>query len=411
MPEMTSRRTFLRSSTALGLGLAATGLLADDARAQQPAGANDKIVMALIGSGGRGTRLMRVAAGAPNVEFAMVCDVYEPRLQQAREQAGDQCVAVREYQRVLDNKDVGAVIIATPDHWHRRIFLDALQAGKDIYCEKPMSKTIEEGREMVDAAQATDRVVQIGTHRRSGQNYPQARKLVEDGKLGVIHFVRAYDCRNYCQRDPFAPPKDLDPDAFRAQLDWEAFQGSAPRRELDPHRYFAWRWFWDYAGGLMTDVGVHVMDIVHLITAASRPRSVVAHGAVYELDYWQTPDVVNAVFDYGSHSVALTFNFTNGHQGNGIMFYGSQATMEVRGSAIFVYPEQGDRSKPEVMLPGSPETELHVGNFLSCVRSREKPNAPVELGHSSLVPSHLANIAYRQRKMVTWDAEREQIAG
>jgi predicted dehydrogenase len=406
MAPDSTRREFLkrtsRAAVGAGFGLAASQALhgTTAARAQEP-GANEKVVLGVIGTGGRGTGIMRTAMRCPGVEVAGVCDVYDERRDRAREIAGEQAKTYGDHRKLLDCKDIDAVIIGTPDHWHHDVFRDAIQAGKDIYCEKPMSKTIEEARHMVGLAQASDQVVQIGTQRRSGKQYPEARKLIESGKIGRIRFVRAYDCRNYTQRDPFRPPE-----SFSGKIDWQRFLGNAPACKFDPHRYFAWRWFWDYAGGLVTDVGVHVLDVIHWLTGVDTPQSVVCSGGVYELEYWQTPDVVNAVFDYGSHSVALTFNFANKHQGNGIMIYGTDATMEVRRSTIYVYPESGDASKPELTIPESGWVQEHVQNFIDCVRSREEPAAPVELGYRSLLPLHLANMAYRERRVVAWDAGR-----
>ena len=403
MSQDTTRRDFLKRTGRAAVG-AGIGLMAQARRsavAQEP-GANEKVVLGVIGTGGRGTSIMRTAMRCAGVEVAAVCDVYDERLNRAREVAGELAKPYADYRQLLERADIDAVIIATPDHWHHRIFVAAIQAGKDIYCEKPMSKTIEEGRQMVEAARASRQVVQIGMQRRSGQQYPQARKLIESGKIGRIRFVRAYDCRNYTISDPFHPPEE-----FAGKIDWQRFLGPAPPHEFDPFRYFAWRWFWDYAGGLVTDVGVHVLDVVHWLTGNDTPRSVVCHGGVYELEYWQTPDVVNVVFDYGTHSVGLTFNFANKHQGNGIMFYGTDATMEVRGSTIYVFPESGDASKPELSIPEAGWVQEHVQNFIDCVRSRAEPAAPVELGYRSLLPLHLANMAYRERRMVGWDAERE----
>lgn len=405
-----TRREFLkrtgRAAVGAGIGLAAGRALHGSAPAwaQEP-GANEKVVLGVIGTGGRGTSIMRTALRCGGVEVAALCDVYDQRLNRAKEAAGGTARAYTDYRRVLEHKDIDAIILATPDHWHHDMFTDAIQAGKDIYCEKPMSKTIDEGRHMVGVARASKQVVQVGTQRRSGQQYPEARKLIEDGKLGRIRFVRAYDCRNYTIRDPFHPPEK-----FEGTIDWKRFLGKAPECKFDPYRYFAWRWFWDYAGGLVTDVGVHVLDVVHWLTGNDTPRSVVCQGAVYELEYWETPDVVNAIFDYGTHSVGLTFNFDNKHQGNGIMIYGTDATMEVRRSTIHVFPERGDASEPELTIPESGWVQEHVQNFIDCVRSRAEPNAPVELGHRSLLPLHLANMAYRERRTIVWDAERQQVA-
>jgi predicted dehydrogenase len=225
---------------------------------------------------------MQMAMGCPNTAVAAVCDVYEPRRSQAVTLTDGKATPYIDYRELLDREDIDGVIIATPDHWHQRVLTDTVQAGKDAYCEKPMSKTLEQGFEMIKAVRNTDAVVQIGTHRRAGQQYREARKLVEEGKLGTIRFARGYDCRNYTILDPFAPPKE-----FTGELDWDRFEGPAGHHEFRPERYTAWRWFWDYAGGLVTDVGVHVMDVIHWVTGADTPKSVVCHGSAYQLGYWR----------------------------------------------------------------------------------------------------------------------------
>ncbi len=421
-----SRRDFLtrssRTAAALGVGSVLAGCSQQEGRftpataagVPRKIGANDRIRIGLIGSGGQGTHDACVACSADNVVCVALCDVAEFRLNEATgritkamERKGHDGVKIDHYdcyRRLLDRKDIDAVIIATPDHWHYRPSLAAVQAGKHIYQEKPMCYTIEQGLEMVEAArERPELTVQIGTQRRSGTHYPKAKKLIDDGVLGEIRYVRAHDCRNYITgRDPFAPRE------VTGKIDWDRFQEPCPHKvNYDPWRYFAWRWFWDYAGGLVTDVGVHVMDVVHWLTGKTTPKSVVCNGGVYGLEYWETPDVVNAVWDYGTHCVAFVSNFTNGFDGDGLILFGTKATMEVRGQHIYVWAE-GDRKKPIHEFP--PEGVKHQHNWIDCIRTGKTPNAPVELGFSSLLPSHLANLAYRRGTKLTWDPVAKKVS-
>jgi predicted dehydrogenase len=418
-----TRRDFLGSSTrtaaALGIGSAFT-LTAGERRASaipagKPAriGANDTIRIGLIGAGGQGTHDTYQACRGENVICVAMADVAEFRLEDASrriggtmDEMGHKDIKIdryEDYRRILDRKDIDAVVIATPDHWHSRPFIAAVQAGRHIYQEKPFSYTIEQGLEMeAEARKRPELTIQIGTQRRSGLQYPKAKKLIDDGEIGEIKYVRAFDCRNFLMgRDPFAPRE------VSGKIDWDKFQEPCSHKvEYDPWRYFAWRWFWDYAGGLVCDVGIHVMDVVHWLTGKTVPKSAVCNGGVYGLDYWETPDVVNAVWDYGSHCVAFVSNFTNGYEGDGLTLFGTKATIEIRGAHIYVWAE-GNRDKPIHEFP--PEGEKHQLNWIECIRSGEKPNAPVELGFSSLLPSHLANIAYRKGTRVGWDPDKKRV--
>jgi predicted dehydrogenase len=199
--------------------------------------------------------------------------------------------------------------------------------------------------------------------------------------------------------DPFAP-RDV-----TGKIDWDKFQEpSAHKVAYDPWRYFAWRWFWDYANGLITDVGVHVIDLVHMITGKTVPISAVCNGGVYGMKYWETPDIVNAVWDYGTYTLVFTSNFTNGYEQDGAIFYGTKGTMEIRGNDIKVF-EEGQKIKPIARFPR--EGPVHQHNWLECIRTGKTPNAPVDLGLNSLVPSLIANLAYRKGTKVTWDAKTQ----
>jgi len=407
-----SRRSFLAATGSSAAALALGSTLARSALAQRRAiGANDRINYGLIGSGGQGTNDACVCADIKDVTCVALCDLAEFRLDEASaaitqhmEKAGTAGVKIDrydDYHRLLDRKDIDAVIIATPDHWHARPFMAACEAGKHIYQEKPFCFTLELGKQMTEAARKQkDITIQIGTQRRSDMNNLKAKALIEEGKIGEIKYVRAFDCRNYMAgADPFAPRP------VKGKIDWDKFQEPCTHKvPYDEWRYFAWRWYWDYANGLITDVGVHVIDLVHMITGQTVPKSAVCNGGVYGMKYWETPDIVNAVWDYGTYTLVFTSNFTNGYEGDGAIFYGTKGTMEIRGNDIKVF-EEGQKTKPVARFPR--EGPVHQHNWLECIRTGKTPNAPIELGFNSLVPSHIANIAYRKGTKVTWDAKTQ----
>jgi len=408
--EPITRRRFLKQSSAAAAALGLGSMIRPRTAlsATRTIGANDRVVVGLIGAGGMGTYDARAAMAEPNVHFGALCDVAEFRIKNccaatnAEKQPGGPPRAVfGDYRELLDMKEIDGVIIATPDHWHYRAFVDSIEAGKHVYQQKPMCYTIEQGLDMVRVAQAHPRqVVQIGTQRRSGKHYPKAKELIDQGKLGRIAFIRCYDCRNYAHSDPFAPQP------YEGKIDWDRFQLPCRHKvKFDEWRYFAWRWYWDYAGGLVTDVGIHVMDVVHWLTGNDTPRSVVANGGVYGQKYWETPDVVNCVWEYGTHSVTFTANFNNGYIGDGLTLYGTEATMEIRGHDIYVISE---RDRKEIATFKA-ENGSHEGNWIRAIRGIEKVNAPVELGFKSLLPSLLANLAYRSGRKLGWDPDAKKV--
>ncbi len=418
--EITRRRFLATStSTAAALGVGSLVGIRTAAAARRTLGANDRITIGCIGAGGQGTGDTAACCSAGNVVCVALCDIAEFRIQRAmaqvaktmesKGQTGVKIDTYDDYRRLLDRKDIDGVIIATPDHWHARPFIAACEAGKHIYQEKPFCFSIDLGYEMLAAAEKhPDLCIQIGTQRRSGTHYQKVKKLIEEGKVGDIHLIRAFDCRNYLTGpDPFAPQE------VSGKIDWDKFQEPCTHKvKYDPWRYFAWRWFWDYANGLVTDVGVHVIDLVHLLMGDAPPKSAVCNGGVYGLKYWETPDVVYAVLDYGRYALAFTSNFTNGFEQDGVTLYGTKGTIDIRGTYVRVWPE-GDpakahvRAKPEIEF--GPEGGPHQHNWIECIRSGREPNAPVRLGVSSLLPSHLANIAYRKGTKVVWDADARKI--
>jgi predicted dehydrogenase len=225
--------------------------------------------------------------------------------------------------------------------------------------------------------------------------------------------VKVWDCRNWVKRDPFAPPKTFDEEQQKG-VNWAAFLGKAPKRRFDPVRYWSWRWYWDYAGGLMTDIGAHQLDIVQWLGGVDAPKSVVANGGVYHFKHWETPDVIHGVWDYGKFTATFAVEFVNGYDGVGAAFYGTKMTLVADAeSEIRVYdtidkpkPDQ----KPRTSWKVQNETPLHVKNWLDAVKDNKDPSSPIELGHRVITAAHLANMAYRRGAKVTWDAEKQQVA-
>ena len=392
MPESAKlpRRSFLRRSAILGAGaLAAPAVFSSGNRVL---GANDRIVMGILGSGGRGRNVMKTHQ-AQGVEFSAVNDIYRPNLYAGLKQAGEKAQSYSDYRKVLDLKDVNAVLIGTPEHWHAPMLMDAVAAGKDAYCEKPMSHSIEEGVRMVKAVRSTDRIVQIGMQRRSTPSVIAAKELLP--KCGEVYLVKAYWNWDWS--------KPLDNSPLGEEIDWKAFLGPAPWHELEPKRFRSWRYFWDYSGGNCTDQGTHLMDVVQWFMGSGPPRAATQSGAVYAMIGAETPDVFTATFEYPKFLATWTLDYANTmDNGWNIQFLGKKATLwlDNEGARLYASKATGttfSRSeKPHVIeeVPGSLSDEHHVKNFLECVRSRKEPNAPVEVGHLAVAGPHLANVAW-----------------
>ena len=251
------------------------------ASAGQVLGANERVRVALIGCGGRGMHVARLMAAVPGVQFVAACDVYDPHAARAREWAGAGCTAYRDFRKALDRPDVDAVLIATPDHWHAIPTVLACQAGKDVYVEKPLAHNVREGRAMVAAARRHKRIVQVGTQHRSAEHYREAARLIQGGELGPVRFVRVW---NYTNLFPGGIGRAADGEP-PAGLDWDFYLGPAPAVPFNRNRFLGtFRWFWDYAGGFLTDWGTHRLDSVHQVMGVSAPRTITAAGGRFELN-------------------------------------------------------------------------------------------------------------------------------
>jgi predicted dehydrogenase len=400
-----TRRGFIKKSAVAGAAVASLQGISPST----VLGANERIRCAVIGTGNRGMWGLRELKKR-DAQIVAVCDVYEARLMEAKavaEQGEDfKADTYNEHERVLERNDIDVIYNGTPDHWHHDVLIDCVQAGKDVYTEKPFSKTIEEGQNMVKAVRETKQVVQVGNHRRSGKHWLRAREWIRSGKLGKIAWVKVYDTRNWSIGDPWSAQIKA---GLKGKLDWNRFLGKAPKRPLDLHRYFTWRWYWDYAGGLITDIGAHQLDVNQWCMDVDGPVTVACNGGNHAFPTWETPDVVHAVLNYGKFTTLFTVQFVNGRDGVGAAFYGEKGTILVDDwNGFRVYIPQ-DAKEPVEQWDRPYEGGDHVQNFLECVRSRKEPNSPVETGHQVITAAHLANISYRTGKRVQWDAKREEM--
>ena len=368
---------------------------------------SDRLVAGLIGSGGRGRSLAKTFLRDPAVRIGAVCDVYEPNLEAGLSAAGNQARAYRNYKALLENKDVGVVIIATPEHWHHRMLLDALSAGKDVYVEKPLCHTPEEGAELVEAARRSKSIVQVGMQRRSYSLYLNAREIVKAGTLGRVRMVRSWWLNN-----------DVEPTTKKLEgpLDWEQWQGPAQKRPLDPARFFDWRSYSEYSGGMVTDQGAHVYDGIHMLMGAGYPRAVTASAGRIHKPNVDLPECVVVVAEYPEDFLAVfTINYAAMHymQKNDQLnqLDGDKARLDIGRESFAVFKEGAETvaATSEVSKGMSIAGEVHVANFLECVRTRAKPTAPVETGFQAVLVLQMANLSLKHGRRITWNLSERRV--
>ncbi|RJP33502.1 MAG: gfo/Idh/MocA family oxidoreductase [Candidatus Omnitrophota bacterium] len=400
MKSKSTRRAFVQETATVGAGIAVMTSIAP----QSVIGANERLRIAGIGTGDRGTDRLRTAKRL-GAEIVALADVNEAMLDRCDARLEQKTDRYCDYQELLARDDIDGVIAAPPDHWHHDVLIDAITAKKDVYIEKPLSRTIEEGQSMVNAVKASDRIVQVGNHRRSGEHWAIAHDIVAGGEIGDIKWIRTWDCR-YRLIDPYQDRVN-DKDLFNPErIDWQRFLGSAPSRPFDAERCSAWRWFWDYAGGLMTDIGPHMLDVAMWITDCRGPKSVVCNGGNYHYPRWETPDNVHAILDCATFSIVFNVQFMNGFEGDGCAYYGVKGSVIQERDGFF--RQYGVDNKMVNEWKMGDEGTAHMQNFLDCIRSRKQPNSPVEMGHRVLIGAHLANISYRAGKRVGWDPIHEK---
>jgi predicted dehydrogenase len=375
-----------------------SGAIATALSAGRVLGANDRIRVGAVGTGGRCQYLLGLLNKLDRNEIVAVCDVYEPRRAEAKAKfASPDAREYVDYRELIARNDIDAVVIGTPDHWHVPVTIAAVQSGKDVYCEKPVTHTLEEGQPLIKAVRENKRVVQTGTQQRSWDHYKEAKEVIASGALGQVTFIRTYWYQNHI---PSAGGAGRTVDV--SKLDWERFLGSAPARPYDRDRYSNWRWYWDYGGGAMTDLFVHWVDVVHWFIGEDSPTRATATGVRAILKQRETPDTMSAALAYPSSIVEFDSALLGYIEGGGILFRGPKAAMRLHRSGFTVYNEMPRysenyepdsaamqvRSKADGTLP-------HMANFLDCMRSRNDPSAPVEAGVAAARAGQVANIALR----------------
>ena len=396
------RRKFLKGTAAVALaGLASDKVL----------GANDRIRLGAIGVGGRSRKtLIPIHQNQPDTEFAAVCDVYEPHLLRTASENGLKNVKqVRDYRAILDDKSIDAVIIGAPDHWHARMVMDAVAAGKDVYVEKPVTHSLEEGNDLIRAVESSKRVVQTGTQQRSWPHFIEGKRIIDSGKLGKITFVRMWWFQNYVAWG-HSTKLALD------KLDQKMWLGKAPEQPLTPIKFFWWRWFWDFGGGALTDLMTHWIDVAHWYMDVTTPASIVTNGNRYALD-WECPDTITCALDYPKNfSVTYHGAMSSSVDDGGMEIRGTKGTMKLDRSHLAVYPEGVEvinklgQMKPETLLLSRDDGTIpHIRNFLDCVKSRRTPTANIRVAVEAARAAHLGNLALKQDRRIRWNAQQERI--
>jgi predicted dehydrogenase len=390
---MPDRRHFLASGAALLAGV-------ESARGFQ---ANDTLRVGCIGTGGRCRALMRSLATVPNVKITAVCDVWETNLNEGKKLADPAAFATGRHEDLLARNDVDAVLIGSPDHWHVPLTAAACAAGKDVYVEKPLTHDLDEGRAAVEAQDRHRRVVQVGTQQRSMTHVKAAYDFLKTGAVGTVHKVHCTWNRNAPRAQRFKD--NLDP----TKVDWTRFLGTARRQPFDAYRFRQWRWFWDFGGGIFTDLMVHWIDVIHWFLDLGAPATAASAGDFFSAkDVWETPDTVQTILRYPDKQVQVYFEgtFSNNRNGSMVEFMGTEGTLYVdRGRFEFI-PDRGKNGQPREMVLGTgargldfydrPDGELlHLTDWVEAVRARRKPSCPAEAGVSAAAAAHLANRSLR----------------
>jgi predicted dehydrogenase len=440
------RRTFLAGTMAT----AAAGRLHATAHSQGAAtgAASDRVRVGFAGMGARAQELVdAIAAGGANAEVVALCDAYRGRAQRGQARAGGKATIVDDYRRLLDDKTIDAVFVATPDHWHARMAIDAVSAGKDVYIEKPMTYTVEEGLDIIAAVDRSKRILQVGSQGISGQRQAAARELVKSGRLGAVTMIRAAYHRN---SDSGAWLYPIPPDASPETVDWKAFLGPAPQKPFSLERFFRWRCYWDYSGGLATDLFVHLLTWVHFVMDVQAPSRIVGAGGVFvRKNTHEVPDTLVGTLTYPEGftvQLSCTLNSMAG-SASGVEILGSKASLRLRGDEVVLDEERVDeggngwvvRSWPEALekayyadpairareiassrsqqriplgqrwtVVGEDDLVVHVRGFLESVRSRKPVVEDARFGHRTAATAHLINRSLREGRVFDWDRSADK---
>jgi predicted dehydrogenase len=359
-------------------------------------GANDTIRVGVIGAGGRMGSLLKAADKAGSYEIVAVSDVYTPHRDAVKERSGGTATTHLDYREVL-TQNIDAVLIASPDHWHVRMAVDALAAGKDVYLEKPVTHTVEEGAILTRAVRSSKQILQCGMQQRSWTHFRDAVEMIQGGSLGRIPQVRTYWWQNYQLN---WAPKPIDEQA----LDWKMWLGSAPEQPFSAEKYNHWRWYWNFGGGAMTDLFAHWIDVVHWAMKSDQASQAQMLADKYVFEQWQCPDTIQAAFRYPGFDVVYEGMMNSSIDDGGLEFRGTEATLKIDRSGFGVYRE-GVVSKENPVLTShsfQDGTITHMENFFDCVRSRKEPNAPVEAGVAAARAGQFGNLAYLHGGQMSW---------
>ncbi len=418
MSSKPTRRQFL-GTTAAAAAAGWAGAKTYAAGAGAKPGPNETVNMALIGCGGRGRGVMGRHMQVPGVRMVAVCDVDRQRLALGVKAArNDRIEQYHDFRKLLENRNIDAVIVATNGHWHVLPVIYACRAGKDVYVEKPLGTSIGEGRAAVRAAEKYDRVVQIGTQQRSWEHYQKAAEIVRSGRLGEISEVKVWDYDYFYPG--FGSPPDGQPPAH---LDWDFWVGPSPAQPYNPNKIARHYWFFDFGGGWQLDWAVHHYQVVNWFMGVTEPVSATALGGFlcFEDTNTQWPDTFSGICRYGPGPVAkkgflMQYTFRGGCRREQIShakcFFGTEASMLVSRSGYVITAEaRGGRKLGEVIEEFRGKGENHAQVFIDHVRSHTKPPADVEVGHHASNPGHLMNIAWRVGRKIRWDAQRERVLG
>jgi predicted dehydrogenase len=432
-----NRRDFMKHTVLTG---AAAAVSAGVVRGSGAVPASDRVTLGVIGTGARAQQLIDAAQQVPGVEVVAICDAYTGRAARAQARTGGKAAIAKDGRDLLARPGVDAVIVGTPDHLHKAMTVAALDAGKDVYVEKPMTYTVDEGLEIIAAVKRSNRVLQVGSQGVSSPLNATARDLVKSGKLGQITLIRASYNRNTAGGAWIYP---IPPDATPQTVNWDAFLGDAKKRPFDAARFFRWRCYWDYSGGIAGDLFVHLLTTIHFVMGATMPATVLASGELYRWKEREVPDTLNGLLIYPEGftvNLSSTFNNESASE-SGFEILGTEGSIVFRGNRLTFTPEnvhednrwvvsswprdleEAYYADPKVqaqetpsswaprMLPGGETWEqqgqdsdvTHLANFIAAVRSRQQPYENATVGHHAAAAAHMVNASLRQRRLVEWD--------
>lgn len=423
--DLVGRRDFLKGAAAAAV---TAGPAVISARGQ-----NDKITIGWIGVGTRGNAgidWLKKAAG-DKVHLKSICDAYDGYIARGIDRVatiwGHKPETYKDYRQLLADKSIDAVFIMTPEHLHHRMTIDALRAGKHVYIEKPLAHTIEEGEEIIREWKKSNKIVQVGTQNRSSSLYRKAKEMIQQGMIGDVHYVRAFWYRNSANDNPawrYAIPADTNP----SNTDWDKFLGPAPKRPFDKHRYFQWRLYWDYSGGISTDLLVHQTDITNFMLDKTLPSSCMASGGIYRWtdanDDRDTPDTFSAIYEYpDKFHINYSCYFGNDQYGYGEQVCGNEGTIEVLNRQdLYFYPQllkglapAAVKARKQIHYNGQKDfnevdgVNNHFKNWIAAIEGKEKVIADPEVGQQAAIGGHMATLSYKQSRKAVWDDKARKV--